>query len=61
MKTLKELISHADGADCKCCAAAQVECSCDVDWTPREIYKLRWKVKLLKQRISELEILAKNK
>ena len=30
-----------DGQECKCWARTESECSCHVDWTPREVYELR--------------------
>jgi len=32
---------YIPGEGCECSARCSCECVCDVDWTPREIYKLR--------------------
>jgi hypothetical protein len=31
----------SDGKGCKCHAHCEHECSCDADWTPKEVYDLR--------------------
>jgi len=31
----------SDGKDCRCHAHCEHECSCDADWTPKEVYDLR--------------------
>ena len=41
---LEEALKHCDGKDCECYAYYQGECSCDVDWTPEEVVKLRYQL-----------------
>ena len=41
---LEETLKHCDGKDCECYAYYQGECSCDVDWTPEEVVKLRYQL-----------------
>lgn len=41
------------GKGCTCCASAEFECCCDVDWTEPEVYELR-------KRIAELGDLAQS-
>lgn len=31
----------SDGEGCKCWATCEGECTCGVDWTPKEVYDLR--------------------
>ena len=31
---------YFEGKGCKCFARSESECGCDVDWTPREVYRL---------------------
>ncbi len=38
----------SDGKGCKCHAHCEHECSCDADWTPKEVYDLRAEVAALK-------------
>ena len=37
--TMKE--KYIPGEGCQCSARCSCECGCDVDWTPKEVYKLR--------------------
>ena len=39
--TLAEQLAHCDGADCICSAYGEHDCSCNADWTPAEVYRLR--------------------
>ncbi len=42
MKKIKEnWKDDCDGQECKCWASSETNCSCGVDWTPREVYELR--------------------
>lgn len=45
----------SDGNGCKCGAYWRGECSCDVDWTPKEIYDLRAERDELKRKVENLE------
>jgi len=41
---LEEALKHCDGKDCECFAYYQGECTCDADWTPEEVVKLRYQL-----------------
>lgn len=52
--TSKKLRDYVPGKGCLCGAWHESECSCNgVDWTPKEVYVLRNKVKLLKEQLAE--------
>lgn len=52
--TPKKLRDYVPGKGCLCGAWHESECSCNgVDWTPKEVYRLRNKVKLLKAQLAE--------
>lgn len=53
-KALQVLLDHCDGKDCTCGAWNRLECGCDADWTPAEIYKLRWANERLKDKNRQL-------
>ena len=46
---------YYEGKGCKCYARSQGECSCNVDWTPKEVYRLRDEIEAKDKRIAELE------
>jgi len=43
----------SDGMGCKCAARSAVDCACDVDWTPKEVYELMERVKELEGLLSK--------
>ena len=45
---MDNLEDYYDGKGCKCCARSEGECSCGVDWTPKEVYLLREQLKTAK-------------
>ena len=46
---------YYEGKGCKCYAWSQGECACNVDWTPKEVYRLRDEIEAKDKRIAELE------
>ena len=57
-KGRKNLKSYFPGKDCKCHAYDAGECGCPADWTPTEVYKLRYENEDLKSLCKEfLDIL----
>lgn len=58
MSTRKE---YYPGKGCKCAAYNADECGCsDVDWTPKEVYILRDKVKLMQAVIEAARTVVDN-
>lgn len=54
--TAKQLCEYVPGADCQCAAWNSSECACpDVDWTPKEIYKLRLSQRELRRKLRNLK------
>jgi len=39
-----DLENYTEGMGCQCGAHASIECGCDVDWTPKEVYELQSKI-----------------
>lgn len=57
-KGRKNLKTYFAGKDCKCHAYDDGECGCPADWTPKEIYQLRYELEDLKSLCKEfLDIL----
>jgi hypothetical protein len=52
-KNRKNLKSYFTGKDCKCHAYDAGECGCPADWTPTEVYKLRYENEDLKSLCKE--------
>jgi len=43
-------MTHYEGKGCSCYASSEIECCCeDADWTPKEVYELRERVKELEE------------
>ena len=49
----KQLRDYVPGKGCLCGAWNEDECCCNVDWTPKEIYVLRNKVKRLRSQLAK--------
>jgi hypothetical protein len=49
----KNLKTYFAGKDCKCAAYDAGECGCPADWTPVEIYRLRYELEDLKSLCSD--------
>jgi hypothetical protein len=47
---------YIPGEGCECSARCSCECGCDVDWTPREIYKLRAERDRLAEALREIDM-----
>ena len=59
--TGKSLREYVPGAACLCGAWAENECGCpDADWTPTEVYQLRYKVQKLQAKIRRLNAKTTN-
>ena len=50
---------YTEGEGCTCAAWNESDCGCRVDWTPREVYQLRDKIKELESYIKHLEEMYK--
>lgn len=48
----------ADGEGCKCWATCEGECTCGVDWTPKEVYDLRRERAKLIERLKDAEVVV---
>lgn len=46
---------YFEGKGCKCFARSESECGCDVDWTPREVYRLLKENDKLQETIAQLQ------
>ena len=58
-KGRKNLKTYFPGKDCRCHAYDAGECGCPADWTPAEVYKLRYENEDLKSLCKEfLDILS---
>jgi len=55
MITDAELKDYVEGQDCRCSAWSESECGCDVDWTPKEVYELRYKLAKAEARAELIE------
>lgn len=51
--TPEKLRDYVPGQDCHCHIHVTSDCLCGADWTPKEVYRLRNKVKLLKEQLAE--------
>jgi len=47
VKPAEELKNYFPGKGCNCGAKDESECGCGVDWTPKEVYELRLRIKEL--------------
>jgi len=52
-KNRKNLKTYFAGKDCKCYAYDASECGCPADWTPKEVYQLRYELEDLKSLCSD--------
>ena len=52
-KNRKNLKTYFPGKDCKCHAYDAGECGCPADWTPKEVYQLRYENEDLKSLCKE--------
>lgn len=47
-------MKKGDGVDCKCAASSFHDCGCGADWTPSEVYELREKLKIARERLARV-------
>ena len=48
------LDTYIEGQGCMCNAYGESECACNADWTPREVYTLRARVKELEDALGAI-------
>jgi len=54
-----DLASYYEGKGCNCFARSQADCSCNVDWTPKEVYELRKEIESLRAQVEGMNCALK--